>query len=134
MYDDFNKYLKDLGPDPLSRFLPRILYRKGGDALNWGTPGNLRLGSMNPILQVGCTEWDELPKLTDTHIVTYPNPYSGLPLVFLTPMQVDPATAVLTWWVESEATRFIITWTSDVNVTEIFFAWMAIGGRLQGIE
>lgn len=132
MYDDFAKYLKDLGPDPLSGFLPRILYRRGGSALAWGTPGNLKLSSIDPIIQIGCTEWDELPQTSDTKQVTYLNPYSGAPLVFITPLGIDPATAMLTYWVDSAVDNFTIHWTADVAVTEIFFAWIAIGGRLAG--
>jgi len=130
MFDSFEKFLEQFGPQPGINLFPRFMYRKGGELLDWTVPGNVNFTPTNAVIQAGCVEWDQLPSSDDDQAVTFKAHYAAKPLVFVQCIGCDPLHAVVTWWVEIETTGFTIHWHSVVAVTELFFVWFAIGGQL----
>ncbi len=131
MFDSFDDFIKQFGPGDISRFFPRVMYRLGGNLLAWAEPGSASFSPVSTIMQVGCSEWDKIASTSDTHEVDFKAKYAGAPLVFVHPVKVNPTNAGLWCWSLPATDKFTIYWKSDVAVTEIFFAWLAIGGQLQ---
>lgn len=130
MFDDFEKYFKELSPDAFKRRIPIILYRKGGDRTDWTTPGGQVFAPVSTIVMIGCVEWTGASATSGDVVQAFPVHYYGEPLIFIQPRVTTPSGAFLMAYAISAGDAVEIYWKSDVAVTMARFAWIAFGGQL----
>jgi hypothetical protein len=129
MLDDFEKWLSSFNIDPSNRKVPLVLYRKGGDPLDWGSPGGNVYAPVSTILQIGCFDWTGAAATSGAVSQALQGKYSAEPLVWVQVKATSPAAHVTTR-VTSAGDSIDITWKSDVNITLARFVYLVIGGPL----
>lgn len=131
MFENFEDWLERLAPGLQPRKVPGMLYRKGGDAVDWATPGGYRYVPVALYWQAGAIEWVGAAALTDVVAYDFPRAYYGEPLLFVQVMACNPSTARITTIASSAGDAIEIHWRSDVAITSATFAWLAFGGQLR---
>ena len=130
MLDDLEKWLNEFKIDPRNRKVPLILYRKGGDPLDWASPGGTAYAPVSTIIQVGVTEWSGGPAYSGLETQTLQGKYSNNPLVWVQVRATTPAGAFLMTRVTSAGDSVEISWKSDVAITRARFVYIVFGGPL----
>jgi hypothetical protein len=131
MFDDFEKFLADHSPGPIPRKTPAILFRKGGDRLDWSSPGSQVFVPVSVIVQIGALEWSGAPASSGSVVQALQARYEGEPLIFVQVMGVAPADAAIITLASSGGDAVEIAWKADSAVTLLQFAWIAYGGQLR---
>ncbi|MCI0521838.1 MAG: hypothetical protein L0Z70_16455 [Chloroflexi bacterium] len=132
MFDDFEQFLEETSPGLQPRKVPGILFRRGGHAQDWAAPGGYRYVPTGAIIQAGAALWQGAAALTGSLSQDFPAAYYGEPLLFVQVMAVYPSTAFVTARANSAGAAVEIAWQASAAVTQIHFAWIAYGGRLNG--
>jgi len=130
MFQDFEDLLDDLAPGMRARKVPGMLYRKGGDAVDWATPGSSKYVPPALYWQGGAIAWTGAAATSGAASYNFPKGYYGEPLLFVQVMASNPTTAKITTRATSAGDAIEIYWQSDVIVTAINFTWLAFGGQL----
>lgn len=130
MFDDFAGFLANLPRAMRARIVPGILYRKGGDRLDWSEPGDITYVPVAQFVQIGALSWTGAA--ADKGLVTqvFPAAYYGEPIVFVNVRASSPAGAFVITKNSSNGLGITINWKADLSLTELHFAWIAYGGAL----
>jgi hypothetical protein len=134
MFEDFEQFMEKIAPDPISWFFPLLMYRKGGNALDWATPGTSNYTSTQAIMQAGAYRKLTTGATSGSFTITYRTKYQGAPLLFVHPIELDPVDAGVIWYADPGEDNFLVRWKSDVALLHIVVAWLAIGGKLKATE
>lgn len=129
MLDDFEKWLDQFEIDPRNRKVPLILYRKGGDPLDWASPGGGVYVPVSTIVQIGCVEWSGAAASSGAVSQALQGKYANNPLAFVQVRATSPAAFLMTR-VTSAGDAVDISWKSDVAITQARFAYIVFGGPL----
>jgi hypothetical protein len=131
MFEDFDLFLENYSPGMRPRRIPGILYRKGGDATDWATPGSQVYVPVAEYVQAGAIQWVGGPATEGLATYAFPRGYYGEPLLFVQVMSSNPPAAAITTRAGSAGDAVEIYWRSDVPVSSINFSWLAYSGQLQ---
>ena len=130
MLDDFEKWLDQFRIDPTNRKVPLVLYRKGGDPLDWASPGGNVYAPVSTIIQVGSVDWSDAGGATSGVVSqALQGKYSNNPLVWVQVRATTPAAFLMTR-VTSAGDTVDISWKSDVAITLARFVYFVLGGPL----
>jgi hypothetical protein len=130
MLDDFEKWLEQFKIDPRNRRVALILYRKGGDPLDWGSPGGNVYVPVSTIVQIGCVDWSGAAASSGAVSQALQGRYANNPLVWVQVRATSPAAFLMTR-VTSAGDEVVISWKSDVNITQARFVYIVFGGPLR---
>jgi hypothetical protein len=130
MFDDFDEFIRKYAPGPGERKIPGIHYRRGGERLNWSTPGNYKYVPTAVYIQIGAVAWTGASASSGAVSQPFGVPYYGEPLILVQVMAVSPSGAFVQTRVTSGGDAVEISWKADMPVTAIHFAWLALGGQL----
>ncbi len=129
MIDDFEKWLNQFKTDPSNRKSPMVLYRKGGDPLDWASPGGSVYVPVSTILQIGCVDWSGAAATSGVESQVLQGKYAANPLVWVQVRATSPAAFLMTQ-VTCDGYSVDISWKSDVAITQARFVYLVIGGPL----
>ena len=129
MLDDFEKWLNEFKVDPGNRKVPLVLYRKGGDPLDWASPGGNVYTPVSTILQIGCVQWSGAAATSGAVSQTLQGKYAANPLVWVQVRASSPSAFIMTR-VTSAGDSVDISWKSDVSITLARFVYIVLGGPL----
>jgi hypothetical protein len=129
MLDDFEKWLDEFKIDPRNRKVPLVLYRKGGDPLDWASPGGNVYAPVSTIIQIGCVDWTGVAATSGAESQALQGKYSSNPLVWVQVRATSPAAFLMTR-VTSAGDSVEISWKSDVAITQARFVYIVFGGLL----
>jgi hypothetical protein len=126
--DEFSNFRSVLGPGSKVGASGLLRYREGGDPRDWAAPGGGKYLPNEWQLLAGSIEWTGAGAASGVKEVTLPATFSGLPLVFVTPINTTPLYKdVRCQCPPAGPSTFEIWWFSAENLTAITFAWLAIG-------
>jgi len=129
MLDDFEKWLDQFKVDPANRKVPLVLYRKGGDPLDWALPGGNVYVPVSTIIQVGSVEWSGAASTSGAVSQALQGKYANNPLVWVQVRATSPSAFLMTR-VTSAGDSIDISWKSDVAITLARFVYIVFGGPL----
>ena len=130
MLDDIEKWLDQFKIDPVNRKVPLILYRKGGDPLDWASAGGSVYSPVSTIIQVGVVDWSGAAATSGFVSQALQGKYANNPLAWVQVRATSPAGAFLMTRVTSAGDAVDINWKSDVAITQARFAYIVFGGPL----
>jgi enterochelin esterase-like enzyme len=108
-----------------------ILYRKGGDPLDWATCGANVYVPVSTIVQIGAVEWTGPGNTSGVASQALHGKYGTEPMIFVQVKSTSPAGAYLMTKVSSAGDAVEISWKSDVNITIARFYYIAYGSQLR---
>lgn len=129
MFDDFEKWLDQFKVDPSNRKVPLVLYRKGGDPLDWASPGGNVYVPVSTIIQVGSVEWSGAAATSGVVSQALQGKYANNPLAWVQVRSTSPSAFLMTR-VTSAGDSVDISWKSDVAITLARFVYIVFGGPL----
>lgn len=129
MSDDFEKWLDQFKVDPANRKVPLVLYRKGGDPLDWASPGGNVYVPVSTIIQAGSVEWSGVASTSGVVSQVLQGKYANNPLVWVQVRATSPSAFLMTR-VTSAGDSVDISWKSDVAISLARFVYIVFGGPL----
>ena len=126
--DIFSDFLSGLRPGSKVSAAGLLRYRAGSDARDWAAPGETKRLPAEWQMLAGSIQWSGTAQTSGTLEVTFPAIFSGLPLVFVTPIGTTPLFRDIRCQAPlAGAGSMEIWWFSEENLTTATFCWLAIG-------
>lgn len=126
--DEFGDFLRRLRPGRRVNLSGMFRYREGSDARDWANPGGTKYLPREWQMLAGSAKWTGAAATSGVVEVTFPAKFSGLPLVYVTPINTAPLFQDIRCQAPlSSAEAVEIWWWSAESLTEAIFSWLAIG-------
>jgi hypothetical protein len=126
--DEFGDFLRWLRPGRKVNLTGMLRYREGSDAQDWAEPGGAKYLPREWQILAGSIKWSGAAATSGVVEVTFPAKFSGLPLVYVTPINTTPLFKDIRCQAPlASAEAMEIWWFAGASLTEAIFCWLAIG-------